>query len=325
MLDVIFPFHRDDSYLREAIASLAATRGVTLRLIIIDDRIDNTKNLKDLFSVFKRYDYVKTIGGLGYGESLRLGSTLISSNYVALMNSDDRVTSDRFYKQMNVLDNAELSISKMVRFVSGKLPIPSILGDIQNDQYDPFFLLLGAYGANATWCMHANWWKKNSFFDADACLDWRIALKSFHESKISYTREPLYFYRKHTSQVTTYRSLQRYDFEKTYKLWRSYAERLGLGQPSYPLFSLFAVPWNTGVFKIDEDYFNFRKLLITYGQEYLPAAFPDLTHLVMRRDIMAIRSVRNLESATKLITRSYKEIPLLVSDIFKVVARQAYH
>lgn len=202
VVDVLFPFHKIDSFLYQAVSSLRNSAQVILRIIAIDDRPKDSPEIsKDLFHSLD-YEVVRTEGATGYGHALSLGSTLIKSEYVALMNSDDLISPYRFVKQIHSLSESDISITGIENIsASGKLLRP-ITGGLDNAGFDPIFLALGAYGANATWCMRSSWWFKNAFFDSYSALDWRIAMATFKSSKVEFIPENLYFYRKHSGQVT---------------------------------------------------------------------------------------------------------------------------
>ena len=324
MIDLIFPFHRNDNYLRDALDSIEAARGPELRMIIVDDRIDQSLNLRGLFTRFRRNEYLTTPGGVGYGECLRLATELLSSDHVALMNSDDIVRSDRFLVQEKMLENSEITISKMLRINGNKKKLPSILGEISGTDYHPFFLLLGAYGANATWCMHLDWWKSNAFFDGNPCLDWRIALKSFQHSKISYTSEPLYLYRKHRDQVTTLKKIQENQFLEGFTEWKKLANFF-LGQEySRDVFNLAAMPWNEHISLPGEEYINFGKILTEKADLLNINIIPDLKKILSRRDILALAKSTSALTSYKIAARSCKELIPFGADLVTAASRQAF-
>jgi glycosyltransferase involved in cell wall biosynthesis len=315
MIDVIFPFHRNDQFLIDAVDSLLSSKGVKIRVIIVDDRTHKEKNFSKVFAKFENYEYIHTGGGKGYGECLKIGSHYLNSEFTALMNSDDTIHAERFIRQLKMLDSSEISISKMNRINANDKRINPLLGDVTSSNYNSAFLLLGAYGANASWCMHREWWLSNAFFDNEQCLDWRIALISFPSSNISYTNYPLYNYRKHSNQVTSLRYIPNRELDSLYLAWVSYLSLLLPDKFSRDVFNLVATPWNNNsVLDIDE-YLNFRRLILLKIKDINPEIFIDFTKLIKRRDITTIRKSTGILTRTQLMAKCYSEFISVGKDI----------
>jgi hypothetical protein len=314
-IDVLLPFHIDNLYLHECLSSLESSNGVSIRLLLIDDRKNQSSDIDIKGRVFKDLLYLKTGGGIGYGRSLQLGSAFIESDQVALMNSDDIIQPDRFLKQISMLEDSELSIAKMIRIDARGRKIPSITGEIHSKNYDPLFLILGAYGANASWCMRREWWTKNAIFDSNECLDWRIALSSFVESRISYTEEPLYFYRKHSSQVTSNRSISREKMSTVYKSWSAFSKSYNLPEVSYSVFNLVATPWNSKEASVGADFHEFDLSLRRTIRQLEPEIRTSFLEILARRNFFAMRSTKKSGDLKKLIGKSICEIPMIGRDV----------
>jgi hypothetical protein len=242
-LDILFPFHRVDKFLAEAIESVNLSNSVNFNLIAIDDRPNQDKDISYLFKSVKNSKILHTSGGLGYGLSLKLGSEVVEAPYTALFNSDDLIDPLRFRKQLSALENSDLSITSLKRINEKGRKSISYSGSITSSRYDPLFLLFGSYGANASWCMHSEWWKKNAFFDSQECLDWRIAMTSFRATNISYLNEPLYFYRKHRSQITANKKIDSSLMDPVYSKWEEFASSSNIKNSSRNIFDLLATPW----------------------------------------------------------------------------------
>jgi glycosyltransferase involved in cell wall biosynthesis len=315
MIDVIFPLHREDRFLVEAIDSLYASKSVNIRLIVVDDRTNKQKDLNKVFTKFKNYEYIISQGGVGYGECLKLASNHLTSEFTALMNSDDTIHRERLIRQTKMLDNSEISITKMNRINENSRIIKPMLGDISGSNYNSAFLILGAYGANATWCMHRDWWLTNAFFDNEQCLDWRIALQSFPASKIAYTNEPLYNYRKHRNQVTSKRKIPQKELEPLFRLWASYLRFFMGKEISREVFDLVAVPWNITPYKIDQNYIMFRNSVLLKIKEHCPEIYFDFNKLIMRRDINTITKNGSPVTKIRLMSKSYKECVPIGKDL----------
>jgi hypothetical protein len=242
-LEVLLPFHRVDGYFIEAIESLNRSKGVSFRLILIDDRIDRKIDVSPILKSTQNVVLVETEGGIGYGKSLELGTNEASADVIALFNSDDLICENRFYKQIKSLDNADISITKIQRILQNGQESMSKSGTIQISQYDPIYLLFGSYGADATWCMTKEWWTKNAFFDDKECLDWRIALSSFSHSKISFIPETLYYYRKHSMQSSSASNDNNLYMNNVFTAWENFSSELGISNSNKYIFDFFATPW----------------------------------------------------------------------------------
>ena len=317
-LDVLLPFHKIDIYFQQAIDSLSSTKGVSFNTILIDDRLDKSQDINTLATKLKSFDIVETTGGTGYANALRLGTSYITQDFVALFNSDDLIDPSRFKKQIKELDKAELCISKISRIKHDNSKSYSMIGEMGSKHYDPIFLLLGAYGADASWSMRTEWWKRNAFFDNQDYLDWRIALKSFKETTISYIPEPLYFYRKHEGQVTKNRSsVDTNDLENTFLLWNALAKSYGLPDFPFEIFCIFACPWKNpsgyNTLQIQE----FLELIDK--NEFLNNSriAPYFNKLIKRRLIMLIRSESSILDKYWLVKKGLSEVYPLFVDIIR--------
>jgi glycosyltransferase involved in cell wall biosynthesis len=319
-LDILMPFHRFDDYLKQAIESLSTTKGVSFRTILIDDRIDKTQDIYSLATNLQNFEIVSTTGGTGYSNALNLGTSYITADCVALFNSDDLIDPTRFQKQIVELSRAEICITDITRIKWNNSKSSSVTGGIKSKYYDPAYLLLGAYGANASWCMRSTWWERNAFFDDELCLDWRIALNAFDKSDISYIAEPLYFYRKHKNQLTNDKIICKKNLEPVFELWNKLAINYGLQTLSYDIFSVFAVPWNkTNNLKII-DIENFIMQVMEYVSNTNINLLNDYEKLIKRRLILAIQQDIGLFNKLKLAKSGYTAIYSIFKDILLGIA-----
>ena len=205
MLDVLMPVSKID-WSQEAIASIAAASlfaKVKTRLIIVLTRSDIFLSLDNHSqNEFLEIITVKSYGA-NYETALTAGSEYLQGQYVALMNDDDLCTEDRFKIQLSVLidTNSDVCIGKMKKF--GQLSKKLSFNNQLYFQYHHLFLLLGPYGANATWMMKRNWWEsKIGKLELAGEWDWAFALKYFPDATYHYCPETLYFYRQHKDQTS---------------------------------------------------------------------------------------------------------------------------
>lgn len=315
-LDVLLPFHRVDRYLYDAINSLQQSTGTKIRLILIDDRADRSTDIIGLTKILKDTCVIETQGGCGYGEALRVGSTGIESDSVALFNSDDLVSKYRFSKQVRALESSEISITNLRRISASGRKTSSVTGSLTSPSYDPIFLLFGSYGANATWCMRSEWWLKNAFFDGAESLDWRIGLEKLPSSKFSYLDEPLYFYRKHKNQITASKKIEPANLDPIYSVWCSYLDRLGIASKERGTFSVMATPWLSYSQVQIEEIKNFVSEMGATTTFKSTEVQIQINKLIKRRMLLALRNL-SLSKSQKLyfFKSGWLDTPSLIRDV----------
>jgi glycosyltransferase involved in cell wall biosynthesis len=312
-LDVILPFHRVDLYLKQAIESLVRCQSVSLNVIAVDDRPQQTVDISYLLKPLRRYQILSTGGGRGYGEALRVGTSALENPVTALFNSDDLLHPLKFRRQLDQLENSELSITGMQRIKADGRFSPSMTGLITSKTYDPIFLLFGAYGANATWCMRKDWWVKNAFFDDQECLDWRIAMSSFRDTKISFINEPLYLYRKHESQSTANKKINESKMLPVFEKWVALANTFNLSNNTRQIFDAFATPWLVGKRVTYEETEEWLQSIKRQFAKFDGALAQDLEKIVSRRYLFASQNKNNpiLSRVKYAIKGSAQIIPLV--------------
>ena len=323
-LDVLLPFHRVDRYFEEALLSVSASEKISLRVVLIDDRTDKSQDIQEKLSSLENFEIVETNGGEGYGKALAIGSKLLISDAVAIMNSDDLVSPNRFWLQLKELDDKQLSITGLQKIDSSGKPKKSITGELSTSIYDPLYLTLGAYGANASWCMQTSWWRNNSFFDADDFLDWRIALKSFRGTKIGFISEKLYFYRQHKSQFTANRIMDQLQISTIYEEWKDFCNVSGIGGYSVDFFSLIALPWVKGQEFSILELSEFMERTQRYLCEKNPTLAKDFRQLIKKRLLLGLRGNISLRKKSKLLGVGFSEMPSLIQDITNLWRNQPF-
>lgn len=290
-LDVLLPFHRNDEYLTQAINCFNKSDFKDLNLILIDDREGDTSEINHLDSLLIKFNLIKTSGGVGYGEALKLGSKSITSPYVALMNSDDLFSPKRFGVQLESIGSSDLSICKMKRINAAGQASRSLIKELSTHHFDPIYLLFGAYGANATWLSTSEWWQNEVFFDSHSALDWRIALRTFNATKIRYISEDLYFYRRHKRQVTGSQN-SFLDEDLVYSEWNNFS-LLNFGSGFSPsLFRTMGTPWQSSS-TIDWSEIKFFMETVKMSN-YSQQIRDQLLELIARRLLLALRNQKNL-------------------------------
>jgi len=312
-IDVILPFHRDDSHLRNAVNSVIESSNVNLRLILIDDRLNQDSRVSLDIGTGTSVRFAHTQGGQGYGAALKVGSEFIDSEFVALMNSDDLVHQDRFRIQQDSIAGFDLNFTSLVRQNSRGRYSKSITGDLNFGEFDSSFLFLGAYGANASWFMTREWWSENAFFDDKAALDWRIALSSFRASKVKYLHKPLYFYKRHKLQSTS-SSTTPAQFDVIYEKWADVHDATFGGRPSRNVFDLLATPWIKTTCQSWPDLCSWIDNFQSNSNAVSLGVSLQASHLLRRR--LALMSLRNFSNFREMPTDFRKFLP---HETWKVV------
>jgi glycosyltransferase involved in cell wall biosynthesis len=212
-VDVIIPFHRNDRFLREAIASAHASVGVVPHLILVNDThekiTEETLGLTENDSLVISYEK-------GYLGALSTGINASTSPYVAFLDSDDLTDPLRLKKQINRLqidgvDYVSGRLQKFKRFSKRGTRV-SPLGLLPNSSDPRLLLFIGAHGADSTivanglsiresWKIHA------SFSSAVADYGWLLsAICQGHT--ISHEDDAIYYYRSHQGQLSRANSLK---------------------------------------------------------------------------------------------------------------------
>jgi glycosyltransferase involved in cell wall biosynthesis len=239
-VDVVLPFHRDDEFLRIAINSILASEDVLVRVLLVDDRVD-AKPIPDL----EQYIVCRT-GGSGYATAINSVKDYLKSEFVSLMNSDDWSSPTRLVKQINALKDSDktLSVCSPIKFRKSHIK-PALLGAFTPVEYDSNVLILGAYGANATWLAHRETWIREISFEKSSISDWLTAMKVFPLLEIVHVNEDLYWYRQHFDQITNSNSQQHLAFRDLLNEAARIAKLLNVFDENFELnFQITAAPYS---------------------------------------------------------------------------------
>jgi glycosyltransferase involved in cell wall biosynthesis len=247
-VDVVLPFHKVDSYLWEAVNSVLASKNVEVRLIMMDDRVENIRSIdvpRSIGSGSAAIEIHKT-AGQGYASALNESKKYLKAEWTGLMNSDDLISQNRFSLQIEKITESEtdLSICALQKFGS-KGRIPSMAGVIDPKIFDYRFLLLGAYGADATWVARTSIFQAINFPELTLGSDWCAAMENFPGLKVSGISESLYFYRMHSDQVTAEKTNLPLEIEPIFQRWAYLSKKLNLPIVSKEAFINISMPWLT--------------------------------------------------------------------------------
>ena len=234
-IDVLLPFHEENSEFYAAIDSVNRSEEVKIRLILIDDR----KNPEPLTNKPSNSKVINSFG-MGYAGALNTAREHIYSPYTAIMNSDDLVHPKRLIVQTQKLieQNSQLCSCgiqkfKNKRFVASRFGNLNLTGNL-----DRRVLLLGAFGTDATWCGQSDWWVKNLNFLDQQMSDWATGMQISKEFDIYFYSEQLYFYRQHSNQTTANPTFSSRGLEGIMDNWLSLAR-----ESHMPELSIREIAW----------------------------------------------------------------------------------
>jgi hypothetical protein len=260
LLDVILPFHKIDAHLSEAIDSCMKALPKNSRIIAV-----NTCNSGEIGGSYPSSIHEVFLRNGSYLEALGLGILSAKATFIALMNSDDLSTEDRFHKQIfeMIRTQSDLSVCNISKFsvssLGRKRHIPALLGSPPK-KFSFALLLLGSYRADASWCFTSQWAKKNTvFLHNDDISDWCTAMRINGDTKVSVIDEDLYQYRMHPEQVTrnTNDSLEK----QFYDIWQAFNESLGFMRLTNSEIQCLILPW-----KSTEKLQNLKNIKIWLGE-----------------------------------------------------------
>lgn len=239
-VDVLLPFHNLDALLERAVHSIHEQNGVSVRIIAVDDRPDQT--MRPRLPLRHRDILVSTSGGMGYSRALEVGTEYLDAPFVALMNSDDLSLPDRLVTQVNELQGHDICITRMLRITESGARSNSLTRTPLSGKYDAKYLLFGAYGADATWCTTSEWWSRHVYFDDEPMWDWRVALDIFPSASVAVVKRAQYAYRRHSRQSTAPRHLAS-PFAVIAERWQGHASSFELPPISNDDARVLAMPW----------------------------------------------------------------------------------
>jgi glycosyltransferase involved in cell wall biosynthesis len=239
-IDVVLPVGTDDEYLDKTIASLRNSRNVDLRILLIDN---TTLGIPFIKSRISKNDLVFREEKRGFANAIN--SPLLQNHefadFVAVMNSDDLCHPDRFIIQVSELvkTGSELNICSVQNFRDKNI-VNAFFGSITYHTYTPMLLSLGAYGIEPTWVARNNWWTKYSYRSPEVhpdIADLDCALRAFPSSSISSVPDKLYYYRKHSKQMSRNAARQEH-FSTIETHMRKLFSAYGIENPSTRTFYL---------------------------------------------------------------------------------------
>lgn len=235
-IDVIIPFHVIHEYLHQAIESVLDSKGVEVRLILVDDSEAELPSWMNEILTSTTVKYVKN-QDKGYLGALHTGIKNCISEYIGFLDSDDLTHELRYCEQIQFMrDNRlDISSSRLIRIDKhgNKLRGEGLLGSQFSNLNPKFRILLGAYGADSSMVakrevLQSNW-KIHQNHPAQFA-DYALLLSLFQNFQYSHLPTATYYYRSHEFQMSRKNTLLA-DWEKVFPLWLKHLKFLGQDLP----------------------------------------------------------------------------------------------
>jgi len=291
-VDIIIPFHRNpDRVLLKAVDSAKNSTGVKPNLILVDDR-----SHVDTFTVIPQLKSFKIINsfGKGYAAALNAGILETSSEYVAILNSDDLQDQNRIGEQVRRMRNASInvSISKLTKFGSAR-PHFQLAGNQPTAGYSKNLLLLGPYGANASLVMKTDFAQSRIWDENCDMPDWKFAFNNYPEETILCSDES-YLYRIHKRQISR-RPISNYSW--LYEEWQKRFSSLGGNTLSPRVIQSIALP-NKKIILTNQEFYELRhffKTMISHFEVLPESYYQETKSLLKRRLTIALAHAKNYQ------------------------------
>jgi hypothetical protein len=199
-IDVVVNFVDEFGQVGKAIKSLRKSRGVQVRILVIDD---SGKDNSEFFSrLLNSDDLYKRSNRCGYINGLKLAKAFIESEFVGILNSDDISDKERLINQVTKLTTGlDVCVGRIVKFKW--IPwfrLPSVSRSQNNGRYCPHLIYLGPLSTDASWVMRRETY--GILFESKFNSDWGIALDNFNKLRVGIDLKSKYYYRQHSKQIT---------------------------------------------------------------------------------------------------------------------------
>ena len=208
-ISVLFPAHKINPYLKNAILSILNQSYKSFELLFLDNSLLGIK--ENYWNIDSRIKHIKLPGTFGLAESLNAGIERASGKYLARMDFDDESLPDRFELQIKFLEkNQAIDIlGTGIEIFGEDIDSNSKPGEFLIRPEKPeeilSFLLYKNPLFHPTVMMRTESIKRNNLRynpKYDAAEDLELWMRASHKVKIANLQAPLLRYRLHKSQFS---------------------------------------------------------------------------------------------------------------------------
>ncbi|MBN8554733.1 MAG: glycosyltransferase [Deltaproteobacteria bacterium] len=205
LISVLMPVFNGEKYLDAAIRSVLRQSYSHFELIILND--GSTDGSAKIIQSFKdpRIIYIKNDQNLGLVKTPNLGIERARGQYIARIDSDDILFSDRFMKQVDFLESHPDAVACgswyfTMKFLPNTLvKVPTRPEDIASE------LIFKNVMAHSSMMMRADSLRQYKIFYSDKypfIEDWELWLRLSKVGRLYNIPEPLFLYRLHSQSVS---------------------------------------------------------------------------------------------------------------------------
>lgn len=257
-ISVIVPCYNHESFIVDAISSVAAQDVNGIELIFIDDHsTDNSYSIiQSAFesgtiskSKFYSASLMRNEVNIGAHNTLNKGLELSQGEYIAILNSDDQYSSNRFNYLLGLLESSrsDFIFSGVTCIGNNSQPIISPGSSIEHSLHgiDPHLFSVQYLDKNPAITTGNFLFKRHilstglKFRSLRYCHDWDFLLSAVLVCSVTCTKEPLYRYRFH--EDNSFKSLTHLADLETMSVLSNFVHNLYVLNKIYDLFGSY---WN---------------------------------------------------------------------------------
>lgn len=208
LVSVILPVFNAQAYIGEAIESILAQDYKNFELIIINDgSTDDSAKIIENYTSDKRLKHIKLYQNSGISLALNLGIEMANGKFVARMDADDIAFSHRFSKQVAFMESHSdyVACGSSVIFFNEHNEQCKANFPCTNEEIRAALCLFSHHISHPTIMMRTETIKDNKLTYSTSHLyaeDYHLWSKMIKLGKLYNFKEPLLYYRHHSSQVS---------------------------------------------------------------------------------------------------------------------------
>ena len=210
LVSVLLPVYNVSEFIEECLQSILKQTFAAFEILIIDDcstdeTIDKIATISD-----ERIRIFQKERNCGLVHSLNLGMQLARGTYIARMDGDDFCTTDRFEKQLAVLQKNRFVKAcgcwlQMFGYSNKIIKHKQFHDEIMVEMIDHCAMSLGSVMFDKEWALGCRFDEQKLHFE-----DYDFWSKAAWSGQLYNIQEVLYYYRTHQKQVSTlYNDVQR--------------------------------------------------------------------------------------------------------------------